>query len=301
MLFNNVYIFDGYIFDKDMNVLMGRDDMSPVRNMRIVNSAISKITKGPVRTITGPAIYIHTGDISHCHWLNDNLSRALIVKKRRLEDMICIAKYNNDIQFNSLISCGLKKDRIIQETQPMFCASVYCFEYRYGYPCVLNRETYITKAEKFDLLRKTFLDTSQCETQPNRIYISRNHPEGFASRRRKIVNEHDFLDAISKYGFQTVYLESMSIDEQARMIFPASVVIAPHGAGLFNLVFCDTTKHVDVLELFGDSKNDTLTMTTSMFDNITRHVVYGTWQGRDMLIDIDKVDQLLKEVCETKT
>ncbi|MFM6194129.1 MAG: glycosyltransferase family 61 protein, partial [Planktothrix sp.] len=49
-------------------------------------------------------------------------------------------------------------------------------------------------------------------------------------------------------NFESVVLESLTISEQAELMASASVVLAPHGAGLSNLVFCQPgTK---VIELF---------------------------------------------------
>lgn len=40
------------------------------------------------------------------------------------------------------------------------------------------------------------------------------------------------------YGFTTIHLEDLSVSEAAHLLVQAEMVIAPHGAGLANMVFC---------------------------------------------------------------
>jgi hypothetical protein len=65
-----------------------------------------------------------------------------------------------------------------------------------------------------------------------RIFISR----GSAARRR-IVNEEAVVAALSRYGFSVVELEGMSVRQQIMIFARAEIVVAPHGAGLSNLVY----------------------------------------------------------------
>jgi hypothetical protein len=77
----------------------------------------------------------------------------------------------------------------------------------------------------------------------HRILISR---AGAANRR--ILNEADLLQALSPLGFERYRLETLSIEEQIALFQDAECVVAPHGAGLANLVFAPETA---VVELFG--------------------------------------------------
>lgn len=85
-------------------------------------------------------------------------------------------------------------------------------------------------------LRREFLGDKVLEKQdrPERIYISRAK-----ANYRKVINEDKLIQCLSKFGFQTVFLESMSVTEQASLFSSAKVIAAPHGAGLTNSVFCE--------------------------------------------------------------
>jgi len=55
------------------------------------------------------------------------------------------------------------------------------------------------------------------------------------------------MERLRPLGFQRYLLEELSIDEQIALFHRAEAVVAPHGAGLSNLLFSKRTR---VLELF---------------------------------------------------
>jgi tetratricopeptide (TPR) repeat protein len=96
-----------------------------------------------------------------------------------------------------------------------------------------------------DFLRDTFLDQNLINnTKPiEKIYISRQN----ASNRR-LINEAEVIDLLTELGFQTITLESLSVAEQAAIMNQAKIIVAVHGSGLTNLVFC--RPHTKVIEIF---------------------------------------------------
>src|SRR6185369_9154645 len=69
----------------------------------------------------------------------------------------------------------------------------------------------------------------------NRIYISRRA----ARVGRRILNEGEVLDLLANFGVRSYALETLSLEEQIDLFFDADLVVAPHGAGLTNLLFAD--------------------------------------------------------------
>jgi capsular polysaccharide biosynthesis protein len=52
---------------------------------------------------------------------------------------------------------------------------------------------------------------------------------------------------LGEFGFEAVAFESLSVREQASVMSTAEVIVAPHGGGLSNLVFCQTgTKIIEI-------------------------------------------------------
>jgi|GEM_PF-1407428 len=77
-------------------------------------------------------------------------------------------------------------------------------------------------------------------------------PKVFISRRkalgRRITNENEVLEVLQPLGFSTYILEEMSYTQQVKLFAQAKVIVAPHGAGLTNLIFAERPI---ILELFG--------------------------------------------------
>ncbi|MBC7923139.1 MAG: glycosyltransferase family 61 protein, partial [Ferruginibacter sp.] len=90
---------------------------------------------------------------------------------------------------------------------------------------------------------KTFLgDRLPGSSARKRLYVSRRH-----APNRRVVNEEAVVRLLTSLGFEVVTTETMSVVEQASRFADAGCVVAPHGAGLTNLVFCSPgTKVVDV-------------------------------------------------------
>jgi capsular polysaccharide biosynthesis protein len=75
-----------------------------------------------------------------------------------------------------------------------------------------------------------------------RLLVARKGPT------RTIHNLEQVQTFLSRYGFETVYLEGMSIRDQILLFQSAEFVISPHGAGLSNLLFCEPgTKVIELI------------------------------------------------------
>ena len=65
-----------------------------------------------------------------------------------------------------------------------------------------------------------------------RLYISRA-----GARVRRVANEEDVVAALQPFGFHAVRLEELPFAEQVHLFRAAEMVVAPHGAGLANVLF----------------------------------------------------------------
>lgn len=96
-----------------------------------------------------------------------------------------------------------------------------------------------------NFLRSVLLDQQALEASEkiDRLYISRSQ-----SANRRIINEDEVINLLNKFGFKSVTLELMSVREQAALLANAKVVVAPHGSGLTNTIFCK--QGTKVIEIF---------------------------------------------------
>ena len=72
-----------------------------------------------------------------------------------------------------------------------------------------------------------------------RIYVTREQ-----ARRRRVANEAELWAQLERRGFVKLRLEELTWREQIHAFRRAKVVVAPHGAGLANLVFCEAGTRV---------------------------------------------------------
>lgn len=99
------------------------------------------------------------------------------------------------------------------------------------------------RAPYIEVFERAFLP-DRPSRRSERIYIGRR-PTG--SKGRRVLNEEAVMDRLRPLGFTHYLLEELSFDEQARLFYDAEAVVAPHGAGLANLIYANDAK---VLEYF---------------------------------------------------
>jgi capsular polysaccharide biosynthesis protein len=82
-------------------------------------------------------------------------------------------------------------------------------------------------------LRDTFRPTEEAPA-PRRVYITR----GDKPNTRRYTPEPALWPELERRGFERIDPGSFSVQEQIDLFHAAEIVVAPHGAGLTNLVFC---------------------------------------------------------------
>ncbi|MEP6670324.1 MAG: glycosyltransferase family 61 protein [Chthoniobacter sp.] len=113
---------------------------------------------------------------------------------------------------------------------------------------VLTSETITYSGESLEFLRQTFLPPEGPEPPPSapraaeRIYLSRG------KGARSFANEEEVTAVLEREGFSVVHCEDLSVHEQAQVFAQARIVVALHGAGLTNVVFCQPG--TTVVEIF---------------------------------------------------
>lgn len=82
-------------------------------------------------------------------------------------------------------------------------------------------------------LRDLFLPAVKIQKKlPRFLYISRRDAD-----HRQVVSENRMIEELGTLGFKCITLTELSVDDQAAYFNSADVIVAPHGAGLSNVVF----------------------------------------------------------------
>ena len=133
----------------------------------------------------------------------------------------------------------------------------------HGYhPCILPFFDRIAAAVAADGTR------SPAPARPDLIYIDRR-----GAAARPMVNEDDVVAALSRLGFVPVQLERLSFSEQVTLFRTARAIVAPHGAGLTNLCYCQPG--CAVLEIMMDASVNWLFRHLAALRGVTYDCILG--------------------------
>lgn len=182
---------------------------------------------------------------NYYHWMVDILPRlSLLEQFEQLQRIpLILPKKLKAYQKESLQLAGVSPERMV------------CLERGYYQVDKLYFPSYLsmignTSKHAISWLRKRFLaqDTAQESSSKGYLYISRSD----ASIRR-VINEDKIIEFLSSIGFEIITLGKMPFVEQIKTFSSAKVVIAPHGAGLTNIIFAPP--NTTVIEMFPETKN----------------------------------------------
>ncbi|WP_022948516.1 glycosyltransferase family 61 protein [Methylohalobius crimeensis] len=122
----------------------------------------------------------------------------------------------------------------------------------------------------------------------NRIFVSRKHAAG----NRKIKNETEVLNIIEPFGFKPYILEDLAISDQIELFYDADIIIAPHGAGLTNIIF---SKNASIIELHPEPTITPHYFFLSKSLDHDYHYLTSDGEGRfsDFSVDIHKLKSIL--------
>jgi len=220
------------------------EDLSPEFGNPISEHSIFLQWKlAPVHFINGTvAVLSAAGGEGYFHWMFDVLPRIELLRCSHIDlnkiDKFLINIFLHPFHEETLVKLGIPKTKVIESSK---------------YPHIKAEKLVVPSLPGVSgnmpnwacqFLRKEFLRGNDAEKSDlaERIYISRAH-----ANSRKISNEAEVINFLSKLGFRIIFLESMSVAEQALLFSAAKVIIAPHGAGLTNLVFCNSgTKFIEI-------------------------------------------------------
>lgn len=212
---------------------------------------LAKYSNGAeIKKVSGKVVLLSTlsGHIYY-HWMIDLLPRLGILQQQgaSLEevDWFVVNSLNASFQRETLVQLGVPLEKVLESDQfPHIQADELIVPTFPGHLDWIPPET-------IDFLRTHFLaplDSDRTkQNEPNlshkQIYISRKR-----ARYRHVLNEADVEATLKPLGFKTIFLEELTIKEQAKCFNEAEIIVSAHGSGLTNLVFCQP--NTIIIELF---------------------------------------------------
>lgn len=132
-------------------------------------------------------------------------------------------------------------------------------------------------------------DRSPPTADPPNVYISRSD-----AIERRVVNEPAVVSMLREYGFESYRLEERSVAENARLFSEADLVVAPHGAGLADIVFSEDCA---VVELFGSKVKQPYELLAE-----TLGLEYGSVicepRSTDIVVDVDELEATVRALID---
>jgi capsular polysaccharide biosynthesis protein len=98
------------------------------------------------------------------------------------------------------------------------------------------------------------------------------------------------------FGFISVDTSLLSLNEQIRLFFKASVIVSPHGAGWANMVFSPSAKILEIIS------GEYYSPTNWLLANVLGHSYFQlvtTQQRGKFVVDLNRLRCLLEEMLES--
>ena len=192
-----------------------------------------------IPTFDGDVVSLSSAHTNYYHWLFEILGRYRLAEEKLGPATRYYANNNLKFQAETLQILNVPDEKLISpDEHPIICAENLIVPFYTHYP---NRDF---DPVHIDWLHRHFGTLgSMSEESPIRLYVSRAK-----APRRRVANESELMPILEDHGFKTIYLKRPDLAEQISLFARAEAVIAPHGAGLTNLLF--VPQGCKVIELF---------------------------------------------------
>ncbi len=155
-----------------------------------------------------------------------------------------------------------------------------------SYPSPSRTECFWLRDRAHDAVGITKQDNN---TFPSRIYVTRRN-----ANVRRVKNEKKVLKILSEFNIRPYALETLTVAEQIRLFSNADLVVAPHGAGLANLVYSTSPT---VVELFGYKEKTTFYRLSKIMGH-EYHAIFCENKNQDIIVDTNKLLSKIENVIK---
>ncbi|MEG4805513.1 tetratricopeptide repeat protein [Microcoleus sp. ARI1-B5] len=227
-------------------VITSDNKLVPDISMGCAELVITSDKLPPAEHVDGNVAFLSArwGGAAYFHWMFDVITRFDLLQRSGLIETIdkfVVNARDSSYQAETLETLGISQYKLLESR-----CNLHITADKLIVPSIFYDGSGAVSKWKCEYLKQTFLNEQQLlnTDYSERIYITRQQ----ASYRRIVNDEEVIKYLVEKFGFRSVKLETMSVAEQARCLAAAKVVVAPHGGGLTNLVFC--SPGTKVIEIF---------------------------------------------------
>ena len=230
------------------------------------------------------------------HWLTDALTR-LYVMRDRMDDFVLLLPWSYqslDFVQGSLKAFGIKSIEFIGKDEVLKCRRL--FMPTHTAPSGHYNDNIIRAVRA--ILLQSYGDAAN-RGEGERVYISRGR-----ARKRRILNEGEVSDVLAEFGFQTIYAEDLTFEQQVQICSRARYLLSNHGAGLTNMLFMGEGSSVMELRHYSDCINNCYFTLSSA---LNLNYFYQTCRSgdsvtnphlADLLVDTARLTENLKQLLD---
>lgn len=165
---------------------------------------------------------------NHSHWLTAHLPKLLLLRDRDALTDVVLPLQRTDAIDGTLRMLGIN--------------STQFHPYDEARPLHVEQMTLLgTDRFRPELLRLVPHAFGVLDAPPPRrkVFISRAK-----AARRRLVNEDEVWALLEPAGFERVLMEELTFEQQVVLMKQTAILVAPHGAGLTNMMFCPPGAHI---------------------------------------------------------
>lgn len=250
-------------------------------------SALSRPKYVPGKVV----VLAQEGQANYYHWMVEVLPKIAMLEEKNIAYDWLYVPTRLPFMRQTLSLLGIPQEKILEATPNAHieadelivpsAPALSCYTPRWIVDYL--RERLIPQAEQ----------ARSQEVLSKKIFISRKK----ASYRR-IINEDEVFRLFEPLGFVRYNLEDLTVLEQVQLFHNADVIVAPHGAGLVNLVFAKP--NALVVELFQEHQDDSFWYLSQVVG--LRHHCIKTTEFRkgggytDTTIPLPVIEDIIKEL-----
>lgn len=286
------------------------DQWSQFRRFKFVPDDRILHASGRLAVITNPAC------INYYHWMCEVLGRLAFLEMNKVEYDYLYVPCTKSFMKQTLSLWGVDGAKIVQPVSDEFCVQAdtviipsSVINTTLGFKDFVGSYMHPTAAK---YVRNKLLNAVQSQPETcafnKKVFISRQD-----TSYRRIINEDDLFKQLQLLGFERYELATMSVADQIRLFNNADIIVAPHGAGMINAMFCNPgTKIVEIFQAMVDSTYwyishlfnleyypiKTVDMSFDQFFNCRKH-----WQEYTIALKLDTYisEQSIQEILDIVT
>ncbi len=291
----NVYRLQNVYSSSDSGVIWTKDNLILQESVGSVNRIINwggllcDIALKPKYILNDCLYTVFPTGGGYYHWLIESVPNLLYTINTFTDVKVIVKKYAPVYMIDTLkILFPNDFNKRVVFLDGNLHANSLCFTQFHAYSgFVCNEDIDIITNTLKDKFLNTISDRKQCN---KRIYISRSK-----SSKRRLANELELEEILKKFDFNIIFAEELSLSEQVILFSNANFLIAPHGAGLANLIWAHSS--FKVMEIFpANIFNDCYARLAVQMGFEYRYLVCSNDDSSYGKIDIDLVVKMIKEL-----